>query len=61
MSWIYLLRYALFESTDYAGKRKPTWQQVWCRLRKHPNGPIYYNVGGTEPDWKCIDCGEYLG
>lgn len=36
-------------------------RHFWCRLRLHPKGPIYYNPGGLEPDWRCRDCGEYLG
>lgn len=35
------------------------FKHFWCRLRKHPCGPIYYNQG-WEPDWRCINCGDYL-
>ena len=47
------------------------WRWMWdetrmprivCRIRRHPNGPIYYNAGeGYEPDWRCKDCGDVLG
>lgn len=34
---------------------------VFCRLRGHPNGPIYYTgPQGTEPDMRCKDCLEEL-
>lgn len=36
------------------------WKHFLCRIRNHPNGPIYYNPIGTEPDYRCIDCGEHL-
>ena len=31
---------------------------VWCRLRGHPAGQVFYNPGGTEPDESCRNCGE---
>lgn len=36
------------------------WTTFWCRVRGHPNGWIYYNSGGLEPDDRCVDCGEHL-
>lgn len=42
--------------------RNDGWlRTVWCRLRGHPSGPIFYNVGGTEPDPHCKDCGDAIG
>ena len=38
-----------------------TWRKVWCRYRGHPHGAIFYNPGGTEPNDRCIDCGDHLG
>ena len=32
-----------------------------CRLRGHPHGCVWYNVGGLEPDMSCSNCGEDLG
>lgn len=58
--WYHWLKYVFTEPTDYAGKKPPTWTQVWCRMKGHPSGPVFYNVGGAEPDWKCQDCGELL-
>jgi hypothetical protein len=37
------------------------WRHFRCRLRGHPRGVVWYNVGGSEPDMRCRDCGEYLG
>ena len=31
-----------------------------CRWRNHPDGPIYYNHWGTEPDSRCSNCGDDL-
>ena len=38
-----------------------SWKKFWCRAKNHPEGPIYFNVNGTEPDWRCKNCGDYLG
>jgi len=32
-----------------------------CRVRGHPYGIVWFNVGGTEPDMHCKNCGEDLG
>lgn len=34
--------------------------RFWCRAAGHPDGPIYYNVNGLEPNWKCKECGDDL-
>jgi hypothetical protein len=47
--WEYLL-------TGCSGPRN-----FWCRVRGHPNGPIFYISSGQEPDWRCKDCGEKIG
>lgn len=34
---------------------------IWCRLRNHPDGPIYYTgPTATEPDMHCKNCGDEL-
>ena len=33
---------------------------VICRFNGHSCGCIYYS-SGFEPDWRCKNCGEYLG
>lgn len=52
--WKYMLKAP--ESCDAS-----YWRGVWCRFRGHPNGEVYYNPGGFEPDHSCVDCGENLG
>ena len=32
-----------------------------CRARGHPNGVVWYNFCGSEPDMHCKDCGDNLG
>jgi hypothetical protein len=34
---------------------------MWCRMRGHPHGVWWYNVGGYEPDMHCKTCGDNLG
>ncbi len=38
----------------------PFWRVILCRIRLHPNGRIFYNSGGLEPDDRCKDCGDKL-
>lgn len=39
-----------------------TWyNSIWCRMKGRPEGPIYYNLGGSEPDWRCKNCNDYIG
>ena len=30
--------------------------KLWCRIRGHPMGQIYYNPAGLEPDYRCRNC-----
>lgn len=34
---------------------------ILCRLKGHPNGEIFYNSGGLEPDHRCKNCLEIIG
>ncbi len=34
---------------------------IWCRMRGHPAGFVWFNTGGTEPDYHCKNCGDDLG
>jgi len=34
---------------------------VHCRIMGHPNGEVFYNPCGSEPDHHCKDCGEEIG
>jgi hypothetical protein len=46
----------------YEGRHYKGWLGIlWCRLKGHPNGTVYYNPNGFEPDNHCKDCGEDLG
>ena len=40
--------------------RTSLWTAFWCRLKGHPDGPIYYNPSGLEPDDRCINCGDHI-
>lgn len=37
-----------------------TWERYWCRINGHPKGPIYHNVNGLEPDYRCKICGDEI-
>jgi hypothetical protein len=52
--WAYMLR----------RPDSPNWGASWlerfaCRWQGHPAGPVFYNVGGLEPDDRCKSCGDY--
>lgn len=34
---------------------------VCCRIKGHPNGVVWYNFNGLEPDMTCKGCGDNLG
>ncbi len=36
-------------------------KRIACRVKGHPNGEVFYNVGGLEPDHHCKDCGDFIG
>lgn len=44
----------------YAFDKPESFENFLCRLKGHPHGPVYFNVGGLEPDMSCRDCGEEL-
>lgn len=51
--WSYLL-----EKKNYDTR----WLTViLCRIKGHPEGPVWQNVSGLEPDWRCKRCGDDLG
>lgn len=37
------------------------WRNILCRIKRHSAGVKWYNLGGLEPDMRCIECGEDLG
>lgn len=59
--WKYLLADLGSPSEWWHEDRRWPWTTLWCRLRGHPSGPIWQNVGGLEPDMDCRDCGDRIG
>jgi len=62
------MRFLWFFTKDYWSyllARKSNWVSwptvLWCRFRNHPEGIVYYNPGGLEPDYHCRNCGDDLG
>jgi hypothetical protein len=52
----------LFAPKDrYCYSDVPYIEVLWCRLRGHPAGEIYYNPGGYEPNHHCRTCGDEIG
>lgn len=45
---------------QYLFEKPVTWKKFWCRSGCHKCGPIYYNMGGFEPDYRCKNCGDEL-
>lgn len=37
------------------------WTNFWCRVRCHPEGVVWVNAGGLEPNMHCRTCDEDLG
>lgn len=35
-------------------------QVIYCRMKGHPAGPVWYNPSGWEPDMTCKNCGDQL-
>lgn len=35
-------------------------ERLLCRLQGHPEGPIWQNSSGLEPDMRCRKCGDLL-
>ena len=37
-----------------------SFEKLVCRIKGHPNGIVFFNVNGLEPDDRCIDCGDHI-
>ena len=37
------------------------WTILWCRIKGHPRGIVYFRSWGDCPDTRCKDCGEDIG
>lgn len=53
--------FAPIKVSRYHDEWFPRIRTVWCRIRGHPAGIVFYNPGGLEPDYRCKNCGEDLG
>ena len=51
--WISISWYQYLFSTPF------TFKKLWCRIRRHPSGPIFYSHG-AEPDYRCSNCGDEI-
>lgn len=61
LKWINPQWYSyLFSDLKWADGRFHKLQIIWCRIKGHPNGPVWYNYSGLEPDTSCKDCGDEL-
>ena len=40
---------------------EPWLRVLWCRMRGHRSGVVWFNPGGLEPDMHCRGCGDDLG
>jgi len=49
----------LFSNLKYAENFNHKIKIIFCRLRGHPNGVVWYS-NGMEPDMSCKDCGDEL-
>ena len=54
----YWWKYVFAKPTGY--DKRLTFQKIWCRMCSHPNGQIYFNPNGLEPDNRCKDCGDEI-
>lgn len=43
----------------YLFEKPFTFKKLWCRIRRHPAGPVYYS-NGMEPDYSCKNCKDEL-
>lgn len=46
---------------QYLFQANTGWRNILCRVKGHPDGVIWYNPAGSEPDMRCKNCSEDLG
>ena len=56
--WKYLFEKKNGDQSFYEISR---WTIIKCKVKNHPDGWIFYNPGGTEPDYRCRNCYEDMG
>lgn len=49
----------LFSDLTWCDSLQHQIQVIFCRIKGHPNGVIWYS-SGYEPDMSCKDCGDQL-
>ncbi len=61
--WNYLLTGRTYygRGSHWPRRSRWGWRAFWCRLRGHPAGEVFFNVGGLEPNTHCRNCGDDLG
>ena len=55
--WKYLFEEKNSRQKNYGISRL---KMIICKIKNHPNGCIYFNPNGLEPDDHCQDCYEEL-
>jgi hypothetical protein len=45
---------------QYALEKPLTFRKFFCRIAGHPEGIVFYNSYGCEPDTTCKNCGDEL-
>jgi len=58
--YIFTLSWISISFWKYLLEKPNSWTKFWCRAKGHPDGPIWYNPNGLEPDMRCINCGDEL-
>lgn len=58
--WAYLLEKPERNRDGAIGRLRDWWTSILCRLKGHPYGVVWFNVGGYEPDMHCKNCGDDL-
>ena len=54
------MKWLSFSWYSYLFKPWKGWKVLFCRIKGHPNGVIWFS-DGLEPNMECKDCGEDLG
>lgn len=58
---IWWWKYIFEKRTDYQKGYEISFTKIiFCRIKNHPHGQIFYNSGGYEPDNHCVDCGDEI-
>jgi len=45
---------------EYLLEKPLTHTKFLCRMKGHPAGIIFFNLGGLEPNDRCKNCGDRL-